>query len=154
METNYQLLITVAVLSILQGHWALPTPQAQVAGPDPASTVLFLDDVGGLVTGIINTGLRSLSVLIADGSVATRKLAAVSLHPSKKNQLFIVFFILFDFSLIDVQDVGVASVPSLLQVSKSFDRVRNSGQALANNGRRRLPATSQQVSDLSTVQSS
>jgi len=44
----------------------------------------------------------------------------------------------------------VASVPSLLQVSKSFDRVRNSGQALVNNGRRRLPATSQQVSDLST----
>jgi len=67
-----------------------------------------MGDLGDVVSGVINTGLRSLTTLVANGGESTRKLAS---------------------------DVGASALPSILNTRKSIQNIRNSGGILLNDGR-------------------
>ena len=51
-----------------------------------SETTAFLEGVGDLVTGLINTGLRSVAALITSGTEATQKMAVVILISFQKSR--------------------------------------------------------------------
>uniref|UniRef100_A0A0P4ZHP4 Uncharacterized protein n=1 Tax=Daphnia magna TaxID=35525 RepID=A0A0P4ZHP4_9CRUS len=113
--TIRQTVVIALSLFILQANFVLPSPTSthlvkrQTLQRD---STLFLDSVGDLVVGVVNTGLRSVAALITSGNEATQKTAVA---------------------------VGSAALPPLLNVTRAFTRVQQSATRLFNNTQAVLP---------------
>ncbi|KAI9563872.1 hypothetical protein GHT06_011339 [Daphnia sinensis] len=113
--TIRQTVIIALSLFILQANFVLPSPTSKHLVKRQTlqrDSTLFLDSVGDLVIGVINTGLRSVAALITSGNEATQKMAVA---------------------------VGSAALPPLLNVSRAFTRVQQSSTRLFNNTQAVLP---------------
>jgi len=65
---NNKLLVAIVVLSILQGHSALPQVKREAKPQDM--------DLAGLLSGVLNTGLRVFSSLASSSGGDTQKFAS------------------------------------------------------------------------------